>query len=187
MKRKRWVSILVLSFMALILVTAVNAAGVQDSSERELSEANTITAWNQGSVHMVNDGWAERWDDRERRRQDEVNSRYYPYYYPYYAPYYDTPGYRYAPPYEPPFSPYWQGGTGYPPGGAMLIEVRGSDKGRPALRCYSYQSEWERDWILDQLTQSGRRCEKMPCPGASESVRVIGSFPNIAECYRRLY
>jgi hypothetical protein len=160
-------------------------AGLEEAVEKECRAAGSPTPWEQGVPRVAGKDLAQRYMEREQMRQQEVEGRRSAYS-PYSSYPYPFPGYSAAPyPPSPYYSPY-QDARAFPPR-ALLIELKDVSGTRTCLRCYPYRLDGEDRWILDQLEGAAHHHEEIPCVGRLASFRVIESFFDVVQCYRRAY
>ena len=143
---------------------------LEASVEKECKAVGTPTPWEEGRPRLSAEDLYPRYVEKERLRQEEVESRYY-------ADlerlwlrrYSDAPSH-----------------LGYQER-ALLIELRSAGNHPSCFRCYPFKFSWERRRIIEELDKAARHHEHIPCVGELGSFKVIKSFQNSWQCYKRLY
>ena len=154
-------------------------AAQEELVEKECKATGIPTPWEQGLPRTVGKDIYQRYVEREKMRQEEVESRrlsdierlwlreYYNY------------------PYPPPYPPYTH--SPYPYGSrALLIELRNVNNTRTCLRCYPFTSSLEERQIYGQLDWAVRKHDSIPCIGPLGEYRVVQIYDNIHDCYARM-
>jgi len=141
--------------------------------EKECKAAGTPTHWEQGQSRIGGGDIYQRYVERERMRQEEVESHrladldrlWLKNSYPFYGPY-----------------PYHLGYSSR----ALLIELKNVGNVRTCLRCYSFSSSWEERQIYGQLDRAVSKHDSIPCVGSLGEYKVIQIYDNILDCYARM-
>jgi hypothetical protein len=152
-------------------------------AERDCRAAGSPSPWEQGGPRVAHRDLHDRYAEKERGRQEEVEGRRQS----------DalrswSGGYGY--PADPYAAPPWGGGPGpygalgVPPRG-LLIELTNTAGTHSCRRCYPFRSPWEERWILSELERAAHNHERIPCAGRLGSFRVLDMVHDINECYRR--
>jgi len=146
-------------------------ANFEEMVEKECKATGSPTPWEQGLPRTAGKDIYERYVEKEKMRQEEVESRRladierlwskgdYGYPYPYY--------YRYS-------------------SRALLIELKNVGNTRSCLRCYPFISSWEERQIYEQLDKAASKHDSLPCVGPLDEYRVIQVYDNVNECYGRI-
>ncbi|MBT6340056.1 MAG: hypothetical protein HOJ48_12250 [Desulfobacula sp.] len=158
-------------------------SNLERSVESEFKESGTATPWEKGLPRITDKELYDRYAQKERLRQEEVDSRRQ----------YDLERLWYKNSYPTGVYSQFGDGTGFFPNNsdyrpnALLVELRGLDKRATCRQCYPFSSSMERQWILNQLNQAARDKEKMPCVGDIDSFRVLNNFTSMNLCFQQLY
>ena len=141
--------------------------------EKECKAAGAPTPWEQGQPRVSEDNIYQRYVEREKMRQQEVESRqladldrlwlkraYPPHgHYPYHLGYGSK---------------------------AMLIELINVNKVTTCLRCYPFGSPLQERQILNELDRAATKHEKLPCVGLLGEYRIIQIYNDPTQCYSRV-
>jgi len=156
---------------------------LERSVESEFKESGTATPWETGLPRITDKELYDRYTQKDRLRQEEVDSRRQ----------YDLERMWYKNSYSPGIYGQFGDETGFSPNhsdyrpNALLIELRGLDKRTTCRQCYPFSSSMERQWILNQLNQAARDKEELPCVGDIESFKVLNNFTSMSLCFQQLY
>ena len=152
-------------------------ANMEEVVEKECRATGSPTPWEQGLPRTAGKDIYQRYVEKEKMRQEEVESRrhadierlwskeYYGYPYPSHPPY-----------------PYYYGYSSR----ALLIELKNVGNTRSCLRCYPFISSWEERQIYGQLDKAASKHDSLPCVGPLDEYRVIQVYDNVNECYGRM-
>jgi hypothetical protein len=157
-------------------------AALEELVEKECKATGIPTSWEQGLPRTAGKDIYQRYVEKEKMRQEEVESRrladietlwskgYY--------------GYPYPPPPYPPYthSPYPSGYGSR----ALLIELRNVNNTQTCLRCYPFTSSWEERQIYGQIDRAVSKHDTIPCVGPLGEYRVVQIYDNILDCYERM-
>lgn len=148
-------------------------ASLEELVEKECKATGTPTPWEQGVPRTAGKDIYERYVEKEKMRQEEVESRRL-------ADIERLWLKKYYPPYTYPSYPYGYSSR------ALLIELKNVDNTRNCLRCYPFTSAWEERQILGDLSRAVSKHDNLPCVGPLGEFRVIQVFDNINDCHERM-
>jgi hypothetical protein len=148
-------------------------ASLEELVEKECKATGTPTPWEQGVPRTAGKDIYERYVEKEKMRQEEVESRRL-------ADIERLWLKKYYPPYTYPSYPYGYSSR------ALLIELKNIDNTRTCLRCYPFSSSWEERQIFGNLDRSVSKHDSLPCVGPLGEYRVIQVYENIHDCYARM-
>lgn len=141
--------------------------------EKECKAAGTPTPWEQGQPRVSEDNIYQRYVEREKMRQQEVESRQ--------LADLDRLWLKRA---YPPHGPYpYHLGYG---SRAMLIELINVNKVTTCLRCYSFGSPLQENQILNELDRAATKHERLPCVGLLGEYKIIQIYNDPTQCYSRM-
>ena len=158
-------------------------ANMEEAVEKECKATGSPTPWEQGLPRTAGKDIYQRYVEKERMRQEEVESRrladierlWLKNNYPPYPPYSHYPSLTY------PSYPYGYSSR------ALLIELKNVGNTRSCLRCYPFISSWEERQIYGQLDKAASKHDSLPCVGPLDEYRVIQVYDNVNECYGRMF
>lgn len=152
----------------------VRLTALEETVEEECRAAGIPTPWEQGMPRTSSGDIYQRYVEREQMREEAVESRRYADIERLWAKGYRPHQWRHP-------------STGLGAARALLIELKGVSGAKRCLHCYPYSSPWEKRWILDELERAAREHERFPTVGHLGSFEVIRTYPDIVECYDRIF
>lgn len=141
--------------------------------EKKCDSSDAPTLWEQGISRVSSREIYQRYVEKEKKRQNEVDNRR-----------------------EDDIARLWvQGSTVH--GSAvitsdvgiryMLIRLSNTSSQASILRCFPFRSSWDKRWILDELDQAIQKHEHIPGVGALGEYQVIDIFEDTSRCHEKLF
>ncbi len=150
-------------------------AELEDRVEGACKAAGANTPWEQGIPRLSGGDIYQRYVDRERLRQQEVESRAYASVDRYWVKRHYASRHRDFP------------SSAAFPSRCMLIRLKNIDGRHSSLRCFPFSSPWRKRWILEELDNAAHHHEQIPGVGKLGAYHLIDVFDDVAACYERLF
>jgi hypothetical protein len=153
--------------------------GLEKLVEKECKTTGSPTLWEQGLPRTTGQDIYQRYVEKEKMRQTEVEGRRLS----------DAERFWLREYYNYPYPPLYSRSTrsAYASGSrALLIELRNMNNTRICLRCYPFASSGEERQTYGQLDWAVSKHEDLPCVGSLGGYRVVQIYDNIHDCYERM-
>jgi hypothetical protein len=147
--------------------------------EKECKATGSPTLWEQGLPRASGQDVYQRYVEKEKMRQTEVESRRLS----------DAERFWLRGYYDYPYPPLYARSTHftYASGSrTLLIELKNINNIQTCLRCYPFASSGEERQIYEQLDWAIGKHDNLPCVGSLGGYRVIQIYDSIHDCYERI-